>query len=153
MDLERGPNRSVHSKLLIPSFLALWLMLGWVVCPADDSLTRKEAETRLEKLKTEIEDLKKTLERTQFTLSDEQKALRASDLEIQLSVLEMRKLDSARQAHEHELSTLNTERQNYLGSLDHRREILAKQIMAAFYQEHSHITTTSAAPSLHTLTN
>ena len=44
----------------------------------------------------------------------------------------MRALDSTRQEHEREFSVLHTERQNYLDSLEKRREILASQIMAAY---------------------
>ena len=56
----------------------------------------------------------------------------SADLDIQINALELRKLESTRQTHEHELSTLSIDRQNYLNSLDQRRELLAKQIMAAY---------------------
>jgi septal ring factor EnvC (AmiA/AmiB activator) len=112
--------------------ITAWLILGWMVCQADSSLTKQEAESRLKTLKAEISALQKELDRTRTTRSDEQKALKAADLKIQKSALELRALDSTRQVHERELSDLHTERQNYLDSLEKSREILASQIMAAY---------------------
>jgi len=117
---------------LISLGLAAWLSLGWMTGEAAGEITKSEAESRLKQLQTQISGLKKELERNRSTLSDEQKALRAADLEIQANALEMRKLESTRQEHETELSNLNTERQDYLSSLDQRRNLLAKQIMAAY---------------------
>ncbi|MCP4046343.1 MAG: peptidoglycan DD-metalloendopeptidase family protein [Gammaproteobacteria bacterium] len=122
----------MYCKLLISSGLAAWLTLGWMAGQADEVLTKTEAESQLKQLQTQISGLKKELERNRITLSDEQKALRASDLEIQANALELRKLESARQLHETELSDLDTERQDYLNSLDQRRTMLARQIMAAY---------------------
>lgn len=112
--------------------ITAWLALTPMASLGQDDLTQAEAESRLKALKTEISSLKKDLERSRATLSDEHKALKAADLEIQTSTLELRKLESTRQVHEHELVDLNTEQQDYLRSLDKRREILAKQIMTAY---------------------
>jgi len=112
--------------------VTVWLTLGWVVSQADDSLTQAEAESQLEQLKTDISGLKKELERTHSKLSDEQIALKAADLKIQKSALELRKLESTRQAHDRELAGLHAERQDYLHSLEDRREVLAMQIVAAY---------------------
>ena len=112
--------------------ITAWLVLGWMVCQAENSLTKGEAESRLKTLKAEISSVQKELERTRSTLSDEQKALKAADLDIQKSSLELRALESTRQVHVRELSVLHTERQNYLDSLEKRREVLATQIMAAY---------------------
>ena len=112
--------------------MTAWLSLGWLVCQADDSPDRKEAETRLKQLKTQISSLQAELGQTRTTLSSEQKALKAVDLEIQKSALALRELEKARQGHESELSALHKERRNYLDSLDKRREILAAQIMTAY---------------------
>ena len=112
--------------------MAAWLILGTMVCQADESLTKAEAESRLKQLKTEISSLRKELERTRTTLSNEQRALKAADLEIQSSALKLRQLELTRQVHEDELSVLHTERRNYLASLEKRRDILAAQIMAAY---------------------
>ncbi len=99
---------------------------------ASDDLTQAEAKSRLKQLKTEISSLKKELERNRTTLSDEQKALKTADLNIQTNALDLRKLESIRQTHHLELSSLQVERQDYLRSLDKRREVLAIQIMAAY---------------------
>jgi septal ring factor EnvC (AmiA/AmiB activator) len=112
--------------------ITAWLILGWMVCQADSSLTKEEAVSRLKTLKAEISTLQKELERTRTTRSDEQKTLKAADLDIQKSALELRALESTRQVHDRELLVLHSERQNYLDSLDKRREILASQIMAAY---------------------
>ena len=112
--------------------ITAWLVLGWMVCQAENSLTKEEAESRLKTLKAEISNLQNKLERNRSALSDEQKALKAADLDIQKSALELRALESTRQLHVSELSVLHTERQNYLDSLKKRREVLATQIMAAY---------------------
>ena len=119
-------------RQLISLGMAAWLILGTMVCQADESLTKAEAESRLKQLKTEISSLHRELERTRTTLSNEQKALKAADLEIQSSALKLRQLESTRQVHEDELSVLHTERRNYLASLEKRKDILAAQIMAAY---------------------
>jgi septal ring factor EnvC (AmiA/AmiB activator) len=112
--------------------LTAWLSLGGLICQADDTLSRQQAETRLKQLKTQISTLQSELQQTRTTLSSEQKALKAADLEIQKSALQLRELEKTRQGHESELSTLHTERENYLDSLEKRRDILATQIMAAY---------------------
>jgi septal ring factor EnvC (AmiA/AmiB activator) len=112
--------------------LTAWLSLGGLICQADDSLSRQQAEARLKQLKTEISTLQSELQQTRTTLSSEQKALKAADLEIQKSALQLRELEKTRLGHESELSTLHTERENYLDSLEKRRDILATQIMAAY---------------------
>lgn len=112
--------------------MAVWLMLGCMLCQAGETITKTEAESRLNLLKTEISSLQTELERTRSALSSEQKALKVIDLDIQSSALELRKLESKRQEHDRDLSILRTEQQNYLDSLDKRREILAAQIMAAY---------------------
>ncbi len=112
--------------------MAMWLMLGTMASQAGDKLTQAEAKSRLKQLKTEISSLKKDLERSRSTLSDEQKALRSADLDIQKSALELHKLESTRQVHDRELASLHSERQDYLHSLEERREVLAMQILAAY---------------------
>jgi len=122
----------VICRLLISLGIAFCLTLGWNAAQADNSLTQAEAESRLNQLKTEISGLKKELERNRSTLSEEQKVLKSADLDIQANALELRKLESTRQAHDRELATLHAEQQDYLRSLDKRREVLSSQIMAAY---------------------
>ena len=119
-------------KAIISSGLAALMLLGWSSGLAAENITKEEAETRLNQLQSQISSLKKELDRDRSALSAEQKALRAADLEIQASALELRRLEATRQEHESELSALDAERQSYLGSLDQRRQMLAKQIMAAY---------------------
>jgi septal ring factor EnvC (AmiA/AmiB activator) len=122
----------VFYKSLLSFAMAAWLTLGWMAGKAENTLTQAEAESRLKQLKSEISSLKKELDHSRSTLSGKQKALRATDLEIQANALELRELESTRQEHDRELSALHTERQNYLHSIDKRREVLATQIMTAY---------------------
>jgi septal ring factor EnvC (AmiA/AmiB activator) len=123
---------SVILSRILPFITAAWLVLAWTQCHAANNPTREEAESRLKALRTEINNLQKELGRTRTALSSEQKALKAADLEIQQSALELRKLEVTRQEHERELSVLHADRRNYLDSIEERREVLAEQIMAAY---------------------
>lgn len=120
------------SRPLMMMFVAIGMMSVWTAGHANEALTQAEAESRLLRLKTEISSLKKTLEKTRTTLSREQKALKSADLEIQANALELRKLEATQKEHEKELSELNADRQDYLDSLDKRREVLATQILTAY---------------------
>ena len=75
---------------IISFAVTAWLVLGWTVCHTADNPTRQETESRLNALKAEISDLQKDLERARTALSDEQTALKAADLEIQKSALQLR---------------------------------------------------------------
>lgn len=108
------------------------MLSTWHAGHADEALTQAQAESRLQQLRTDIEVLKKTLEKTRTTLSSEQKALKSADLQIQASALDLRKLQARQKEHQEELSELNVERQDYLDSLDKRREVLATQILTAY---------------------
>ncbi len=99
---------------------------------AGESLTQAETESRIKQLKAEIGNLKKALEHTRQTLTGEQRALEAADLDIQANALELRELEVTRRDHEQQLSGLNNERQEYLQSLDQRRDALGKQIISAY---------------------
>jgi len=122
----------VLRRPLISIGVGIYLALGWVAGHAESNLTQAEAEAGLGQLKTAISSLKKDLEHARTALSSEQKALKAADLEIQVSALELRNLESTRQEHEQELSRLNKDQQNYLDSLDKRRQVLADQILTAY---------------------
>ena len=126
----------MRTRTLISTGLAAWLALGWFTALAGESLTQAEAESRLKRLKTEIGSLKKDLESNRKAYSKEQKLLRAADLEIQASVLALRKLDATKRGHEQALAGLYGERQDYLDSLERRKEALATQIMAAYRLGH-----------------
>lgn len=119
---------------LIILFVAAGMVSTWRVGHADEALklTQAQAQSRLQQLRSDIDTLKKTLEKTRTTLSGEQRALKSADLEIQLNALELRKLDARQNEHQEELSALNIERQDYLDSLDKRRDVLAAQILTAY---------------------
>ena len=119
------------NRLTIFSLVA-WLWLCHVAGHAAEPATKTEAETRLQQLKTEMTSLQKALEQNRTSLSGEQKALKAADLEIQANALELRELESTRQKHERDLAVLQNERNDYLDSLEKRRDTLAAQIMAAY---------------------
>jgi len=99
-------------RCLLPFSATAWLIFAWAGCHAADNPSRQQAESRLNALKAEISALQKNLERSRTTLSEEQKALRAADLEIQKSALQLNSLESARQKHEAELLVLHDERRN-----------------------------------------
>ena len=120
------------SRRLLLFGTALWLIAGQTLCHAGDAPTKSATESRLNQLKTEIAALQQELERTRTTLSAEQKALKAADLEIQASTMELRELESTREQHERDVVVLQAERRDYLDSLEKRRGVLAAQIMAAY---------------------
>jgi septal ring factor EnvC (AmiA/AmiB activator) len=114
------------------SLLIIWLLLGSPIAFAGERLTQAEAESRLKSLKSEIGSLKKDLESNRKAWSKEQKSLKAADLEIQASTLKLRELDSSRQEHVQSLSHLHDERDEYLDSLDQRKQELVNQLLAAY---------------------
>lgn len=119
-------------RLIITLGLAFGLTLGSVIGQAADEVTKAEAQSRLQRLKTEISSLRKELEDSRSRLSREQKALKSADLDIQVNVLQLRELESTRQVHDRQLASLEAEREDYLDSLRNRNDALANQIMAAY---------------------
>jgi len=96
------------------------------------SISRQEAEARLESLKIEISALQESLVRSRERYSAEQAELRKADLEVQASVLRLRELQNQREMHEKELARLEAEREDYLQRLGTRRSLLSHQIVAAY---------------------
>lgn len=122
----------MRSRLLTSLALGVCLVLTWAECGAATTLTRAEAESRLKQVASEIDALRQDLEEARTTLSGEQRALKAADLQIQQGLLALRQLETARQDHDRELAELNSQRRDYLHSLEERREVLARQILAAY---------------------
>jgi septal ring factor EnvC (AmiA/AmiB activator) len=122
----------VNLRPLILVGLAIGLAPGWLTLNADESLTKADAEARLNQLEKEIGNLKEAIERNRSSLSEEQHDLKNADLEIQAIALQLRQLESTRQEHDRKLSSLQAERENYLHGLDDSREMLATQILAAY---------------------
>ena len=110
----------------------VWASCAWSGGQADENLSKAQAESLLKQLKTEITGLQRELDDNRRTLSTEQQALKAADLDIQENARKLRQLEKTRQTHESELESLHGERQDYLASLDERRDILSRQIMAAY---------------------
>lgn len=124
-------------RTLVTAGLVTWLALGWVTSLADgelagNNLTQAEAQARLKRLQTEMKNLKKDLEGNRKAHSEQQRLLRAADLEIQSSALALRQLYTTRLGHEQGLSRLRREREDYLDSLEARKEVLTSQIIAAY---------------------
>lgn len=119
-------------RLLTAVTAGVCLVLSWTCHAVEGTLSQAEAETRLRQLTEQIGALKNELERARGTLSTEQRALEAADLRIQASLLALRQLASKRQEHGRELARLKAEQQDYLQSINERREILARQILTAY---------------------
>ncbi|MGD9022087.1 MAG: hypothetical protein PVF46_09840, partial [Lysobacterales bacterium] len=118
--------------LLTSLGLCTCLLLTWTDCAATSALSKAEAEARLRQVSAEISTLVEDLEQARGTLTREQQALQAADLQIQQSLLALRRLEADRKAHDRELAELNSERRDYLRSIEQRREMLARQILAAY---------------------
>ena len=112
--------------------LAIFLLCGWLQFAGAQELNKSQAEARLNRLKTDIAELNVSLQKDRQNLSKEQQRLKAADLEIQTTLQQLRKLEQQRSIHSKELDNLQLERDDYLDSLDARREQLAGQIVAAF---------------------
>ncbi|MGD9264614.1 MAG: peptidoglycan DD-metalloendopeptidase family protein [Lysobacterales bacterium] len=112
--------------------LCTCLLLWWTDGAAEELLSKAEAEARLQQVSAEISALKQELEQARGTLTDEQRALQAADLQIQQSLLALRQLEADRKIRDRELAELTSERRDYLRSIEKRREILARQILAAY---------------------
>jgi septal ring factor EnvC (AmiA/AmiB activator) len=122
----------VLQRPFIAFVATVWATCAWSGGQADEDLSQAQAESLLKQLKTEITGLKSELDDNRRALSTEQKALKTADLDIQENARKLRQLEKTRQTHERELESLHGERQDYLASLDERRDILSRQIMAAY---------------------
>jgi len=95
-------------------------------------MDREQAEARLGEVLQEIEALHRRLEASRGEHRQEQDRLRAVDLQIQEANRALRELQATRQGHERELERLETQRNDYLASLDERMERLAAQLRSAY---------------------
>ena len=91
-----------------------------------------QARTQLRQLQAEIATLTQLLTKTRKSYAVEQRALETADREIQASALQLRQLQSEARTHQQEMSRLDVERESYLDTLDQRRSMLTRQIMAAY---------------------
>lgn len=120
------------TRLFVQAFVALVLLLSVHPAPAQQSLSRDEAETRLKALKTEISALQKSIERERENFAREQETLKEADLEVQASALRLRELRAQQAQLDKELDQLESERSAYLESLSERKDQLGQQIVAAY---------------------
>jgi septal ring factor EnvC (AmiA/AmiB activator) len=126
------PDPPVFFRISVLAAALLYLGSAGFTDLHAQEMTQTEVQARLKKLDADIGDLKKQLEKTRTTWSREQKMLKAADLEMQSYALQLREQQSDRVIHEKALAELHTERENYLRSLDQRKQALARQIMAAY---------------------
>ena len=120
------------ARLALCLGLLALLAPGIIPAQAADKLTQSQADTRLVQLKTEIRALQQEIGRKRNALTAEQKAIKTIDLKIQNSAMALRKLEVSRLTHTSDLAQLQTERDNYLRSIEERRQALASQILTAY---------------------
>jgi septal ring factor EnvC (AmiA/AmiB activator) len=108
------------------------LLLTWQSMACAQSLNKTEAESKLNQLKTDIAELTQTLQDTRQNWTQQQQRLKQADLDIQTALKQLRKLEQQRTVQQTELQGLQRDRDEYLDSLDERRQQLARQIVAAF---------------------
>lgn len=113
--------------------LAICLMCGWLQLANGQDLNKAEIESKLNQLKSDIAQLNDSLQGNRQSWTKEQQRLKEADLEIQSTLKQLQKLETQRSVHQQELDQLQLERDDYLESLDERREQLAGQIVAAFH--------------------
>lgn len=112
--------------------LTICVLCGWLQLAGAQDLNKSQAEAQLNQLKNDISALNDSLQGNRQSWSQEQQRLKAADLEIQATLKQLQKLEDQRATHQQELDDLQLERDDYLDSLDERREQLASQIVAAF---------------------
>jgi septal ring factor EnvC (AmiA/AmiB activator) len=110
------------------SLLSLFLNPVW----AQEEISKAEAESRLEQLKTEINELQQSLSLARETYAKEQAELRDADLEVQASALSLRQLRAQQATHESELQGLESDRTAFLESLQNSKTLLGQQIVSAY---------------------
>ncbi len=122
----------VFNSRLIASLVVLLCALLALAAHARQELSRVEAQSRLEALKSEIHLLQTSLARSRQRFGMEQARLREIDLDIQSSALALRALQAARAGHEQELQQLESGRAQYLRKLGERKALLSQQIVSAY---------------------
>ena len=131
MSLETALPGAFNSRLIASPVLLLCALLA-LAAHARQELSREEAESRLEALRSEISSLQNLLARSRERFRTEQAQLREIDLDIQASTLKLRALQSTRAGYEQELQQLESERSDYLRSLQTRKNLLGGQIISAY---------------------
>jgi septal ring factor EnvC (AmiA/AmiB activator) len=115
-------------------FAALLVVCLTLPCPglAQQNPGRDDAESKLGQVLKEIGQLQRKLESSRTELKKEQAQLRTLDLAIQQANLEFRKLEQQRLGHLDELQNLESQREDYLSSLEQRMDRLAEQVRTSY---------------------
>jgi septal ring factor EnvC (AmiA/AmiB activator) len=119
-----------HAKSFSGQVLLLIVLLP--VSLFAQEISREEAESRLEALKSEISVIQQSLAQSRKRFAGEQQQLREIDLDIQAGALRIRDLQEQRQALEKELRQLEADRTDYLESLGESKALLGKQMVSAY---------------------
>ncbi len=117
-------------RCLLSFFLVLAATLDAVA--EQEALTPDEARERLATIEQEITAIKQSLERARSNLRKEQSALRALDLDIQKSALATREVEERIANRRATLRELESDRIDYLASLNEQNQVLEVQIIAAY---------------------
>ncbi|MFT5139343.1 MAG: septal ring factor EnvC (AmiA/AmiB activator) [Lysobacterales bacterium] len=116
-----------HAKiLLVTGIFAFTNTYG------QNGISKEEAESRLEALKTEIILVQKALTRSRQLFAKEQAILKAVDLDIQTGALKIRELNTQTTGLEQDLQQLGLDRIDYLESLSSKKTQLGQQIVSAY---------------------
>lgn len=126
----------MNSQQSKPALTLFWLYLCLCLAPsplpAEDALSREEAEQRLAALKTQIAELQTSLQRSRSEFAEEQDTLRRIDLDVQRAAIRLREVEAQRAERQQALRQLEAERAEYLASLHERKTALAEQIASAY---------------------
>ena len=110
----------------------LTALLACGAAAADTDPERIRVEREMQHLLQDIARLQRELQSSRTEHAAEQQRLRALDLAIQDVNLEYRSLAEQKSVHQAELARLETQRDEYLASIDQRLAQLAEQVRSAY---------------------
>ena len=110
----------------------LTALLACGAAAADTDPERIRVEREMQQLLQDIARLQRELQSSRTEHAAEQQRLRALDLAIQDVNLEYRSLAEQKSVHQAELARLETQRDEYLASIDQRLAQLAEQVRSAY---------------------
>jgi septal ring factor EnvC (AmiA/AmiB activator) len=118
---------------LLLALLALTLTSGLrPLAAAENDLDQARAESKLNEVSAAIAALQKRLEASRKDHREEQGRLRRMDLDIQQANLQYRVLEQRQDEQLAELAILERQREDYLSSLEQRKEQLAEQVRSSY---------------------
>lgn len=125
------PEALTPGRIILP--VLLLALLAPVSGPAqEDNLDKDQAQSRLEEVARAIAEVGRKLEASRASHRREQGQLRELDLAIQSANRAYRTLEQQREERLAELARLQRQRDEYLDSLDTRKDQLAEQLRAAY---------------------